>query len=145
VALEYSIYFDGKIEDDFIKGEFEKLSTINMGDNERFPLDAYSFGISTYIEEYFQENFGFLPVAGYTFRLDKFASPDYSSTMLIKASLAVAQNEKVSNSVLLFNGDIPIFHYTSETLFLNESRGYWTPEKLDLIQIPYKFKHIPVL
>lgn len=91
------------------------------------------------------ENFRFVPITACTITMDKFAEPKFAYTALIRFSLAVIQDEKISNAALLFGGEIPIFHYDKKVMCLNESRGYWDKNKTDLLSIPYQFRKIPVL
>lgn len=145
MALEYDYYLDGEVNEDFVKRKIAELSEEKAKAGGKFPLEAFTFEVTPYLKETIRTNFGFTPIVGYTFVLDKFASADDSSSALILTSLAIVDNESISNSVLLFNGEIPIFHYSGKTLFLNESRGYWNKEKIDLVKIPYMLKSIPVL
>ena len=145
MALEYDFYLDGDMADDALNPEIEKISANNEKSGDRAPLRAATFDVSPFMEATILAHFGFTPRTGVTFTMDKFAKPGVAGEKLILTSMALLQNEKVSNAALLFGGEVPIFHYANKILFLNESRGYWTSKKTSLLAIPFHFKNIPIL
>jgi hypothetical protein len=145
LALEYDFYLDSEIDDVAINTEVKKFSAKDGRSEEHPPLSASSFEVTPYMEENILAHFGFTPKTGITFSLDKFAEPGIAGERLILVSIALLQNEKISNGALLFGGEVPVFQYSDKVLFLNESRGYWTPKKTSLLAVPFHFKKIPNL
>lgn len=145
MALEYDLFLDDEFDESSIAKAVNLAFQQEPKSSEKEILVIEGTGVTPYMAEAILDQFGFAPKSGWTITLNKFAEPNLTSTKLLQSVFAVIQDERISNAVLLFSGEIPILQYQGNALLLNESRGYWDQRKIDLLPISFQMKKMQVL
>jgi hypothetical protein len=90
------------------------------------------------------EAFNFTPTVRVTFRVDKFDDTELGRLSLLRGTLELVRQLK-SDAVLLFNGEDVVLLHAKGELALNEQNGFWTAERLALIDLPYVMRSLESL
>ena len=93
-----------------------------------------------YTHQSIKDAFGFTPKSGFSLRLDKFDKDDAAIKGMIKTIVSMISKRQIKNAALLFQGEIPVLWLESGALFVNDARGYWNPDRLASLGMPYAFK-----
>jgi hypothetical protein len=96
---------------------------------------------------FYKEQFGF--VASASFVLDPYKEKTREATQdwLIGVALMLAKKKDWDLGIAFDNGSKVVLKYISnETeMVLNELYGIWTPERLEMVDIPYRMEAMPIL
>jgi hypothetical protein len=98
-------------------------------------------------DRHYKKLFGF--VASMSIVLDPFREKTRKATQdwLIRVALMLAKQTNWDFGVVFRNGAIVVLKYISNEneMVLNELYGIWTPERLEMVDIPYRMEEIPIL
>lgn len=90
-----------------------------------------------------QEAFDFSPTVTVYFTVDK-EQIDQGVLSIVQISNELLALDP-SDSLLLFNGELPLLVRRDGRLILDNTTNFWQPDHLALVKLPYLFQHLPML
>jgi hypothetical protein len=148
MALDYTLKMQTHLSLDEIARIAVAAKTGKFEANKPYPLDIGCVSVgrcSKLSEKIIGENLGFYPNVNVLFNLDIDFDRDTGVTFILQSVIALIQNTP-SDLILLFNGEDIILLRSDGKLLLNSNSDFWSIQsRLDEIQLPYRFKEIPLL
>jgi hypothetical protein len=105
---------------------------------------VYSHIVSERMRNHFADEFGIVPTASLDFRLDH-TEKEMSVQLELVENVLKLLSETDHDLALIFLDAVFILMRKSGQLLLNSGVGFWTPNNLMLVTLPYTLMDIPFL